>query len=106
MVSVLNPSSAEPRRVYISGPMSGLPEFNRPAFLAEEARVKADGGVALNPAWLPDGLTQAQYMDVCLALVRAASEMIMLPGWERSAGARAERAYAEKLGLLIVEKPC
>ena len=105
-MQVLSPSSIEPRRIYISGPMSGLPELNLPAFAAEEARIKASGHVALSPAWLPDGLTQAQYMDVCLALVRAASEMVMLPGWERSAGARAERAYAEKLGLPIVEKSC
>ncbi|MBF4238225.1 DUF4406 domain-containing protein, partial [Vibrio anguillarum] len=48
------------------------------------------GYVVLNPAVLPDGLTQAEYMDICCAMVRAADCVVMLDGWEDSDGAVAE----------------
>lgn len=61
-----------------------------------------DGHIVLNPANLPDGLTQAQYMDICCAMLRCANGVLLLDGWEQSSGARAERALAEKLGLSVV----
>lgn len=44
-------------KVYIAGPMTGLPEFNRPAFFAVADRLVSAGDVPLNPAILPNGLT-------------------------------------------------
>ena len=55
-------------KIYIAGPMSGLPGFNRPAFHRAAAHIVRRGNVALNPAILPDGLEQAEYMDICLAM--------------------------------------
>lgn len=55
-------------KIYIAGPMSGLPGFNRPAFHRAAAHIVRRGNVALNPAILPDGLEQVEYMDICLAL--------------------------------------
>ncbi|QLO98124.1 DUF4406 domain-containing protein [Enterobacter hormaechei] len=89
-------------KIYIAGPMSGLDEFNRPEFMFTAARLTGQGHVALNPAVLPDGLTQAQYMDICLAMLRCAHAIYLLDGWEKSAGARAEKALAEKLRLEII----
>lgn len=86
-------------KVYIAGPMSGFDQFNRPAFHAAESNLREHGNVVLNPATLPDGLSQAQYMDICLAMLRCADAVYMLAGWEKSAGARAEHALAEKLEL-------
>lgn len=88
-------------RIYIAGPMTGIPEFNRPAFNRAAAKLQASGHVVLNPATLPNGLTQAQYMDICCAMIRCADEIHLLEGWEQSAGARAELALAEKLELQI-----
>ncbi len=89
-------------RVFISGPMTGYAGFNRAEFDAAERMLKSEGHVVLNPAVLTDGLTQAQYMDICLAMVRCADAVFMLQGWEASAGARAEHALAEKLGHRIL----
>lgn len=89
-------------RVFISGPMTGYAGFNRAAFDAAERTLKSQGHVVLNPAVLTDGLTQAQYMDICAAMVRCADALFMLQGWEASAGARAEYALAEKLGHRIL----
>ncbi|WP_461606561.1 DUF4406 domain-containing protein [Aeromonas rivipollensis] len=89
-------------KIFISGPMSGLPNFNRDAFNAEAHRLLGLGHVALNPAILPDGLEQHQYMAICIEMVKMADQLVMLPGWERSAGARAEHALAIKIGKTII----
>ena len=89
-------------KIYIAGPISGLPNFNRDAFNAEAHRLLGLGHVALNPAILPDGLEQYEYMAICIEMVKMADQLVMLPGWERSAGARAEHALAIKLGKAII----
>lgn len=89
-------------KFYIAGPMTGLPDFNRPAFHNAATRIFEQGHVALNPATLPDGLSQFEYMDICFAMVRAADAIFMLRGWEKSDGAVAEHALAKKLGLSII----
>lgn len=38
------------KRVYLSGPMTGLPELNFPAFRVEAARLRALGFEVVNPA--------------------------------------------------------
>lgn len=86
---------------YIAGPMTGLPNFNRESFHAMADHIKAKGMTALNPATLPDGLTQAQYMDICLAMLRCATHIVMLEGWKNSEGAKIERALAIKSGLTV-----
>ena len=53
-------------KIYIAGPMSGLPNFNRDAFNLEAERLHALGHIALNPAILPDGLEQHEYMAIKL----------------------------------------
>ncbi|MGL5224436.1 MAG: DUF4406 domain-containing protein [Aeromonas sp.] len=90
-------------KIYIAGPMTGLPDFNRPAFFAADEVICAAGDVALNPAILPDGLTQAEYMAVCIEFVKMADVLVMLPGWQESNGAVAEYTLARKLGIHIME---
>lgn len=91
-------------KIYIAGPMSGIPNFNRPAFHSEALRLSHHGHVILNPATLPDGLSQSEYMDICLAMIRCADAIFMLRGWQRSAGAKAELALAKKLNLEIIHQ--
>ena len=88
-------------KIYIAGPMSGLPGFNRPAFHRAAAHIVRRGNVALNPAILPDGLEQAEYMDICLAMLRCADAILMLPSWQTSSGATAEYHYAYKMALPV-----
>lgn len=79
--------------------MTGHPKLNRPAFRAAAAQLRDNlGRVVLNPATLPEGLTQAEYMDICLAMIRSADTVYLLCGWERSEGALAEYHYAKKIG--------
>jgi hypothetical protein len=79
--------------------MTGLPKFNRPAFRAAAEQLRRDfGRVVLNPATLPDGLEQSDYMDICLAMIRSADTVYFLDGWSESCGAQAEYHYAKKIG--------
>lgn len=84
-------------RIYIAGPMTGYPQYNRPAFNKVASELTAQGHIALNPAILPSGLSQAQYMDICMAMLRCADSIYMLENWDVSAGARAELSLAIKL---------
>lgn len=54
--------------------------------------------VVLNPAELPEGWPNGLYMDVCLAMIRAADLVVFLPGWERSRGASLEMQYSRYEG--------
>jgi hypothetical protein len=89
------------KSIYIAGPMSGYPMFNRPAFNLEAYRLDGLGYAVINPATLPDGLSQTQYMSICIPMVIAADEVRILSGWQKSPGAIAEHALAEKLGKVI-----
>lgn len=89
-------------KIYIAGPMTGYPDYNRAAFNAKAIELMAEGHIVLNPAVLPGGLCQSEYMDICLAMVRSADAIYLLNRWEESVGARAEHALAEKLGLTVI----
>tara|TARA_R110002020_G_scaffold222342_1_gene430795 strand:- start:161 stop:430 length:270 start_codon:yes stop_codon:yes gene_type:complete len=81
--------------------MTGYEDYNRQSFNDAAVRMHMQKNTPLNPAILPGGLTQAQYMDICLAMIRAADAIYLLNGYEESKGALAELAYAEKLGLEV-----
>ncbi len=109
-------------RLYLAGPMRGIPLFNFPAF-DEAARAFASRFEVINPAnldrakgfdptTLPEGyawqnleaigfdLREAVRRDVDAIL--SCDAIFMLEGWERSTGARAEHALAVWLGLDIL----
>ena len=92
--------------VYIAGPVTGLPENNRPAFYAAAAMLKSAEGVTavLNPATLPATLPDKSYMPICMAMLEQSDAVYMLNGWEKSKGARAERLYAKRQSKLVIEQ--
>lgn len=90
------------KKIYIAGPMTGLPEFNKPAFHAKADELQQEGFTVLNPAILPEGLEHHEYMEICLPMVRVADAIYMLLGWERSKGACMEHEHAMDMGLSVV----
>ena len=82
--------------VYIAGPMRGLPDLGRRNFQAAEDCLKARGFSVLNPAVMPEDLPAEAYMPICLAMLREADIVALLPGWENSAGAKIEAAFAKE----------
>lgn len=88
-------------KIYIAGPMTGLPDCNRPAFNEMAKKFKELGCVVLNPAVLPDGLEYREYMAITLKMVEVCDIVALLPGWEKSKGAQLEKHHAEMWGKLI-----
>ncbi|ENT4611606.1 DUF4406 domain-containing protein [Salmonella enterica] len=87
--------------IYIAGPMTGKPDFNRTAFTMTATRLRMLGHTVLNPAILPDGLTYRDYMLIGSAMLHCADTIYLLDGWEDSPGAKEEYATARKLNLEI-----
>lgn len=90
-------------RTYISGPMTGLPGLNFPAFHDAEAHLRAAGYDPVNPATLnPDpAATWRECMKTDIKALVDCDAVATLPGWEKSRGALLEVHIAERLGLLV-----
>ena len=89
-------------KVYIAGPMTGLPEFNYPAFNKAAEQLRARGYEVLNPADnkpAMDDPTWLDWMRLALSQLIQADEVVMLPGWDKSRGATVEYDLAHALGL-------
>ncbi|MFV3415298.1 DUF4406 domain-containing protein [Pseudomonas sp. NY15436] len=90
-------------RIYLAGPMTGLPEFNYPAFHAEAARLRQLGYHVENPAEnnAPADTTWSGYLRLALAQLITCDSIAMLPGWHNSEGACLEYHVASKLGMQV-----
>ena len=92
-------------RLYIAGPMSNLPGLNFPAFHAAAARLRALGYEVVNPAEINADPT-AGWLACMKADIKQLVDcdgIALLPGWEKSKGARIEHALAAGLGLLVCQ---
>ncbi len=90
-------------RLYLAGPMSGLPELNFPVFHAEAARLRALGFEIVNPAEI-NADTAATWLDCMRADIKQLVDcdgIALLGGWEQSRGASLEHAVARGLGLRV-----
>lgn len=96
-------------KFYIAGPMSGIPQFNFPAFFELGAKVRELGHEVINPAEIdteedqgaalasPDGSLKTvtkTWGDFLMRDVKIVADqvdgIVVLPNWEDSRGARLE----------------
>ena len=102
----MKPNRINLKQIYISGPMTGMPEFNYPAFHAAARRLREAGWDVINPAENFGGCTdlpRETYMRVDVTYMVACSAVAMLPGWQQSRGARVEYLLACELGMEILD---
>ena len=92
------------KRIYLSGPMTGLPDLNFPAFNTAAAVLRAKGCAVTNPAEInPDGKkTWHACMRADIKALCDCSTIALLPGWENSTGAHLEIHLAHRLGMRVV----
>ena len=98
-------------RVYLSGPITGLPEPKYTLLFARaEQHYRTAGYEVVNPVELGKalllkhpGASYEDFMSVDLEALRSCTAIALLVGWENSKGAVREKAEAERLGLEIMQ---
>jgi hypothetical protein len=105
-------------RLYVSGPITGYPEHNKPLFDAVSDKLRGAGHEVLNPHDVCTVLGEHDCLGPCVtsdallpwedylradlsAMLQRADGLAMLPGWENSRGALLERHVAIALGWPI-----
>ena len=86
--------------LYLSGPITGVPDYKEKFDEAAE-QLRGRGFTVLNPASAPLGLTPADYMRISLAQLEAADAIVLQDGWALSRGTVIEGLYAAYTGKLI-----
>jgi len=109
---------SDEKKIYVAGPMRGYEHFNFPAFDSATDRLRGLGYLVISPAemdrsyegWWPfppedvvfERHDYIRFMTRDLAALSVCDAIYLLPGWEKSKGARVEKAYAEFLNLEII----
>lgn len=91
--------------VYLSGPMTGIPENNFPAFHYWAAKLRADGYQVVSPAEIQEAGTWELCLRADLREMCTCDAIALMPGWEGSKGANLELHVAHRLGMRVIHLP-
>ena len=112
-------------KLYLAGPMRGIPQFNFPAFYAAEALLQGQGHEVFSPARADERRHGAEFSlqstdgdehkaaaagfslrdalgEDMAWICKHAEGIALMPCWEKSSGAKAEWALAVALGLKFI----
>ena len=90
-------------KIYLSGPMTGLPDFNRPEFNRVAAILRAQGHCVFNPAETDEYEPRQSFAEYTRFICLEADMIILLSGWQKSKGAMVELKLAEYIGVNVRE---
>ena len=85
--------------VYLAGKITGNDNYKK-EFKEAENKLKELGYIVLNPAKLPKGMKDEQYMPICLSMLNQADIMVLVNDME-SDGVEIEKKYAEYQGKMV-----
>lgn len=90
-------------KIYISGPVTGMPNKNREDFNRATNIWEYAGFEAINPLDCEhnDGKTWAECVRHDLEKLLKCQSIAMLPGWDKSRGAKLEHYIATELGMSV-----
>ncbi len=90
-------------KVYLSGPMTGIDNYNRQTFNAACDMLRSTGYEVYNPAELNEQntfpFTWNSCIKKCIVELINCDMIVLLPGWMSSKGARLEVYIAQELGI-------
>lgn len=72
-------------KIYIAGKITGDPDY-KAKFNRVRELIEAEGFTVLHSTGLPLGLSPADYMRVCFAMMDSADVVVFLPDWRESRG--------------------
>lgn len=84
-------------KVYIAGKITGDNGY-KAKFAKAWDELSEKGHAVLNPSILPSGMTNADYMRICLSMIDSADAVYFLPDYKGSPGAQIELAYCLYIG--------
>ncbi len=91
---------------YISGPMTGLPDYNKKAFDKAERFLQCVGHKTVNPHDITNRLGETTYEEYLKAdiieMLTKCNAIYMLKGFEQSKGAKLELEIAKACGLNVM----
>ncbi len=87
-------------KIYIAGKITGDKYYKR-KFREVENMLRGHGHIVISPTVLADGMTTADYMRICFAMIDTADAVFFLPDWTQSKGAQLEMAYCQYIGKEI-----
>ena len=94
------------QRLYLAGPMSGIPQHNYPLFNRVAKMLREQGHEVFNPAENQDDgarRSRAYYMRLDIPALLACDALVALPDWEGSRGANLEMWIAIDLEMPVYE---
>ena len=106
-INMLNIDILRNKKVYISGPMTGIQDFNYPAFARMHDFLAQQGIQTLNPCHIANGDTSKPYdfyIRESLIMVAKAGAIVMLDGWQKSRGAKLEHHCAQAMEIPILDE--
>lgn len=92
------------RKLYLSGPMTGLPNLNREAFAVAAKKLRKKGYKVVNPPELDRNSPQRSWEGCLRRDIREMLEcdkIATLAGWRRSKGANLEVYIGKQLKYFI-----
>jgi hypothetical protein len=87
--------------VYLAGPMSGYPDFNRAAFRTAAELLREEGFIVTTPADCFHGDSWEEGMRRDIPAMLACDQVCLLGEWEKSRGARLEVFIAREVGMKV-----
>lgn len=90
-------------KIYLSGPITGLPDNNAPAFRKAERQWRDAGWEVCSPLdnGIPPDASWETHLRADIAILVKCDAIAMLVGWTFSKGARLEREIAQSLKMRI-----
>lgn len=103
--------------IYLAGPMSGIDQFNFPAFHSASKDLRKRGFTVISPAEHDESIgfdptkNSLECFDLHDAMrwdinsILSADAVVVLPGWRSSTGVNIETTVARAIGISILDYP-